>query len=317
MAVTLTQLSAFVAVVKNGSVTAAAEELVVTQPSVSSAIAALEREVGAKLIERAGRNVQPTSAGQIYARYALHVLGLVREGSDMATGQEREGSTPLRIMAVSTAADHLLPPLLRGFREHRPEIEVSLAVGNRDAALEALSRHEVDLVIAGWAPDSEELRSVPFAETGHVLISRPEDALARRRWVAIEELAGRLWLMREPGSGTRAMADNYLETHQVRPETLTMGSNAAIVNGVKVGLGIAIQNRLAVESALDLGVVAEIALRTALPRRGWLAVSSRVGPRREPVDAFVEYLRSDTSRVFLTRAREAELARARRQLARH
>lgn len=317
MAVTLTQLAAFVAVVKNGSVTSAAEELVVTQPSVSSAVSALEREVGVKLIERAGRNVRATAAGALYARYALHVLGLVREGSQMAREQEREGTTPLRIMAVPTAADHLLPPLIQGFREQRPGAELSIAVGNRDAALAALARHDADLVITGWAPESDEYRGVPFAETEHVLITRPEDALARRQWVAVEELGGRPWLVREPGSGIRALTESYLATHQIHPPLLSIGSNAAIVNGVKVGLGIALQNRLTVQTALDFGVVAAITPRGGMPRREWLAVTSRVGPRREPVDAFVTFLRSDAARIFVSRAREAELARARRELARH
>jgi LysR family transcriptional regulator, low CO2-responsive transcriptional regulator len=317
MAVTLTQLSAFVAVVKNGSVTAAAEELVVTQPSVSSAVAALEREVGVKLIERAGRTVRATAAGELYARYALHVLGLVREGSQMAQAQELEGTTPLRIMAVPTAADHLLPPLIQGFREQRPGAELSVVVGNRDAALAALLRHDADLVITGWAPESDEYRAVQFAETEHVLVTRPEDTLARRQWVAVEELGGRPWLVREPGSGIRALTESYLAAHQIRPELISIGSNAAIVNAVKVGLGIALQNRLTVQTALDLGVVAAITPRSGLPRRAWLVVTSRVGPRREPVDAFVEFLRSDAARIFITRAREAELARVRRELASH
>ena len=76
LAVTLTQLSAFLAVVRNGSVTAAAEELVVTQPSVSAAVAALERELGVELTERAGRSIKPTPAGEAYARYAGDVVGL-------------------------------------------------------------------------------------------------------------------------------------------------------------------------------------------------------------------------------------------------
>src|SRR6188768_52698 len=99
MAVTLTQLSAFLSVVRHGSVTAAAEELVVTQPSVSAAVSALEREVGVQLTERAGRNVRPTAAGQAYARYAADVLGLLREGAEVADEAARGADGRLRISA--------------------------------------------------------------------------------------------------------------------------------------------------------------------------------------------------------------------------
>ena len=122
MAVTLTQLSAFLSVVRLGSVTAAAEELVVTQPSVSAAVAALERELGVQLTERAGRGVRPTAAGEVYARYAADVLGLLREGSETAAALARGAGRRLRITAVTTAGEHLLPTLLSSFRDEHPEL---------------------------------------------------------------------------------------------------------------------------------------------------------------------------------------------------
>src|SRR4249919_1818642 len=103
VAVTVTQLSAFLAVVRHGSVTGAAEELVVTQPSVSAAVAALERELGVDLTERAGRSIRPTAAGEAYARYAADVLALLKEGSEVV-GQVATGAdSPLRVTAVTTA----------------------------------------------------------------------------------------------------------------------------------------------------------------------------------------------------------------------
>ena len=84
MSVTLTQLRSFLAVVRSGSVTAAADELVVTQPSVSAAITALSREVGAPLLERDGRGVRPTPAGDAFAPYATDVIGLLDKGRQAA-----------------------------------------------------------------------------------------------------------------------------------------------------------------------------------------------------------------------------------------
>ena len=93
MAVTVTQLVAFLTVVRRGSVTAAAEELVVTQPSVSAAIGALERELGVTLMERSGRGLRPTAAGKLYASYAADVLGLLEQGAGLPRRQPMTAAT--------------------------------------------------------------------------------------------------------------------------------------------------------------------------------------------------------------------------------
>src|SRR5687768_437932 len=126
MAVTHTQLTAFLAVVRHGSVTAAAQELYVTQPSVSAAVSDLEKELGVQLTERAGRNVRPTAAGQAYARYAEHVVGLLKEGAEVAAQTARGTDQQLRLGAVLTAGEHLMPALIQGFREHRPDLHLDL-----------------------------------------------------------------------------------------------------------------------------------------------------------------------------------------------
>ncbi|MGB0097999.1 MAG: LysR family transcriptional regulator [Solirubrobacteraceae bacterium] len=105
MAVTLTQLSAFLAVVRRGSVTAAAEELVVTQPSVSAAISALDRELGVQLTERAGRTLSPTAAGRAYVPYAAEVIGLLERGSRAAHEAAEPHRRTLRVSAVTEPAN--------------------------------------------------------------------------------------------------------------------------------------------------------------------------------------------------------------------
>src|ERR1700683_976565 len=117
MAVIVTQLGAFLTVARRGSVTAAAKELVVTQPSVSAAINALQRELGVTLIERDGRTMRPTAAGEAYVPYAAYVLGLLEQGARAANEPGVGGRNTLRIGAVTTAGEHLVAPLLRTFRE--------------------------------------------------------------------------------------------------------------------------------------------------------------------------------------------------------
>lgn len=299
MAVTLTQLSAFLAVARRGSVTAAAEELVVTQPSVSAAVSALERELGVQLTERAGRTLAPTEAGRAYMPYAEHVIGLLERGRRAAREAAAPHAATLRVSAVTTAGEHLVPLLLQAFRAQQSELEVSLEVGNREAVFARLASHAVDVAITGRVPDDARLYGEPFAENEFALITSPSDPLIRRRWVAIEELGARPWLVREPGSGTRAMCEEYLAGQGLAPELLTLGSNGAIRQAARVGLGVALISRIAVELELAHGLLGVIHVRGGLPRRSWHVVRSAVGPVPSAVDDFMRFVHSPAARRAL------------------
>ncbi len=299
MAVTLTQLVAFLTVVRRGSVTAAAEELVVTQPSVSAAISALERELGVALTERAGRTLAPTPAGEAYAAYASDVLGLLDEGARAA--REAAGDRPhsLRISAVTTAGEYLVPQLIQAFRDRRPELEISLDVGNREVVFRRVLEHKVDVAITGRIPDDERLTGHDFADNEFVLITAQGDPLAKRRWVAMEELAARPWLVREEGSGTRTLCLEWLRSRDVEPNLLTLGSNGAIKQAARSGLGVALQSRAAVELELELDRLATISPRGGLPSRRWHVVRSAIGPVREEVEDFMAFCSSAAARQAL------------------
>jgi DNA-binding transcriptional LysR family regulator len=316
VAVTVTQLSAFLAVVRHGSVTGAAEELVVTQPSVSAAVAALERELGVALTERVGRNIRPTAAGDAYARYAADVLSLLKEGSEVV-GQVAKGEdAPLRLTAVTTAGEYLLPPLLHAFQEREPGLEVSVHVGNREEVFRRLEAHEADVAISGQAPRERGFEGTTFLDNEFVLITSPEDPLAKRAWVPVDDLADRPWLMREQGSGTRRLCETYLNSHQLQPSMLTLGSNGAIKNAARVGLGVALQSREAVALELEVGLLKTIRPRGGLPKRSWSVVRSTVGPGSEAADAFIEFVRSPAAGQALARSHGDEVERTRKRLSR-
>lgn len=301
MAITITQLVAFLAVAEHGSASAAAKQLVVTQPSVSAAITSLQRELGTTLVARDGRHLRLTAAGRAYLPYATDVIGLLGQGARAAQESGTDRPT-LRIGAVMTAGEHLVAPLLRTFRDAHPGLEISLRVGNRQEMLADLVAREVDVAIMGRAPIGLALHGLPFADNEFVLVTAPDDALARRRAVAPEELARRQWLVREPGSGTRRLCEEYLAGHELNPSLLTLGSNVAIKQAVGLGLGVALQSRWAVGLELKLGMLGTVALRGGLPRRSWYVVHSTVGPVRPAASSFVEFVQSATAQRALAGA---------------
>jgi len=302
MAVTVTQLVAFLRTVQRGSVTAAAAELVVTQPSVSAAITALEREVGVPLMERNGRSLSPTSAGQAYLAYASEILAMIEQGARAAREAHEGTQRTLRIGAVTTAGEHLVAPLLRVFREAHAHLEITLHVGNRLDVFTRLVAHDIDVAITGRLPDDLPISGEAFATNEFVLITSPNDPLAKRTTISIQELGDHAWLLRENGSGTRTLSEEYLSAHGLKPRTLTLGSNGAIKQAVALGLGIALQSRFAVRLELELGMLAVIRPNEGLPQRGWYVAHSAIGPTRPEVAAFVEFTHSRTAAQALARS---------------
>jgi DNA-binding transcriptional LysR family regulator len=290
VSVTQTQLRSFLAVVRTGSVSAAARELVVTQPSVSAAVSALSRELGVALLERDGRGVRPTPAGSEFAAYATDVVGLLDEGTRAARAAESASGQRLRIAAVTTAAESFVPPLMQAFALAHPDIGLSLEVGNRDRVLEIVLGHHADVAFGGRPPEDARIAAHAIHANELVLITSVDDVLAGGPAVTAGALAERRWLLREPGSGTRLANEQFLARAGLVAETLTLGSNGAIKQAARAGLGISLVSRDAVAFELESGALAAIPLETGPPSRSWYAVRSTVGPPRPVIEQFMAFL---------------------------
>jgi len=149
VAVTLTQIRAFLAVKSTGSVHAAADQLLVSQPSVSAAVASLARELGTALFERHGRGVRLTESGEAFAPYAAQLLGLLEQGRNAAQEAAHPENSRIRLAAVNTAGEYLAPPLIQAYRQLHPGISILLEVGNRATVFERLESRRADIAIGG------------------------------------------------------------------------------------------------------------------------------------------------------------------------
>jgi LysR family transcriptional regulator, low CO2-responsive transcriptional regulator len=290
VSVTLTQLRSFLAVVRGGSVTAAADALVVSQPSVSAAVTALSRELGVRLLERDGRGVRPTPAGREFAAYAADVVGLLEQGRRAAAEAEGRAGLELRIAAVTTAAESFVPPLMQAFVRERPDIGLRLEVGNRDRVLAMVLGHDADVAVGGNPPGDGRIEARAMRPNELVLIAAADDPLAGGGAVTADALAGRTWLLREPGSGTRLANESFLAGAGIAAETLTLGSNGAIRQAARAGLGISFVSRDAVVTELDAGLLGVIAVEPAPATRQWYAMRSAAGPVRPAVREFMEFV---------------------------
>jgi DNA-binding transcriptional LysR family regulator len=159
--------------------------------------------------------------------------------------------------------------------------------------------HLADVAISGKPPADEHLIAEPVLENRTVCITSPDDAAAAGRPVDGAELAHRAWLLREPGSGTRALSEQFLRDRGLSPRTLTLGSNGAIKQAARSGLGVSLLSRAAVEPELTSGRLGEITLTDGPEPRPWYLLRSTVGPVRPLAASFAEFVRAEAREVAI------------------
>jgi DNA-binding transcriptional LysR family regulator len=288
----LNQLRTFLEVASAGSVREAAENLVISQPAVSAALAGLQREVGAPLVTRSGRGLVLTEAGEQLALYGRRVFALLAEGTSRARESAVTAHRRLRLAAVTTAAEYLAPDLLRRFREHEPEIEVELEVGNHSRVWDRLGHWEVDVVLAGRPPHGAPF--VTVATRAHELVI----IAPTQRSFDAETLAQTLWLVREAGSGTRAATEDLFALLGIDPPRLTIGSNGAIQACVRAGLGVSLASGDAVDGEVSAGTLLAVPTPLTPLARNWHLVTSTDRALPSSAARFIAFV-SETSSFTL------------------
>jgi DNA-binding transcriptional LysR family regulator len=251
------RLRALVELAEAGSVRGAAERLVVTESSVSAAVSALGTEVGTPLVTRHGRGVRLTAAGERYAEYARRILGLHDEAVLAARAEADPELGAVRLAAVTTAGEFLIPDMLASFRAKHPGVVLRLEVAPRGLVWPMLARHEADLVVARVRAVSPNML---------VVVGAPEER-------AGFDPARATWLLREPASGMRATCTALLERLDITPPLMTLGSNGAVVAAAAAGLGATLVSRQAVRRELDSGALVELPVPGMPLDRPWHVVS--------------------------------------------
>jgi len=238
---TFRQFQVFEAIYRLGSFTRAAEELFLTQPTVSMQIKKLSDAIGLPLFEHVGRNVEPTEAGKelyVACRSMFETLAnLEMKISDMK-GLKRGR---LR-MGVITTAKYLAPEMLGEFSQIYPGIDLSLKVTNRDTIIRRIRANEDDLYIMGQAPEGDfEVESFPFAPNPLVVMAPRNHPLVGKKNISLEEIAKEPFIIREPGSGIRDAMFKAFDEIGMHPKVrMELGNNEAIKHAIAGGLGLSV-----------------------------------------------------------------------------
>lgn len=242
MAMNLHLLRVFASVAELNSFSRAAERLHVSQPAVSKAVRELEHQLGLPLLERGGggargRSVRPTEAGQALHAHARAIFAMERAaGEDM---RARLGLIHgnLAVGASTTIAGYWLPAELAAFARRHPGIHPRMAVGNTQAIADAVIDCRIDLALVEGPVDDARIASIPWRDERLRIVAPTQG----KRRIGVAELRTGTWLVREPGSGTREVAERLLAAHAIVPQrTIELASNEAIARAVASGMGLAL-----------------------------------------------------------------------------
>jgi DNA-binding transcriptional LysR family regulator len=287
---TLRQLAAFHAVARLGSVSRAASELSLTQPAVSIQLKLLEESAGAPLLQRAGRGIRLTPAGDLMAGYAQRILDLWREAADGLAAHRGEFAGTLQVGAVTTA-EYLLPPLLVTFSRAHPTVKIKLQVGNRDEIVRMLASQDVDVVVMGRPPKELKTTATEFAKHPMAFVASPGHPLMGRRGLSLPDLEGANLLVRERGSGTRATIERlFKDAGQPLRIGSELSSNEAIKQMCVAGFGVAFVSLHTCGLEIDAGLLDVLRMAGNPIERGWFVM--HLASRRLPqvAAAFEEFL---------------------------
>lgn len=301
---TFRQLRVFSEVARHLSFTRAAQTLHLTPPAVTMQVRELEKHIGMPLFDRSGRTVSLTTVGEYMLVYARKMLATLKDAEDAALRLQKLEVGLLTIGMVSTAK-YFLPHLLAQFRQEHQGIDIKLVVGNREQLVKMLQANEVDIAIMGRPPNELATRAEPFAAHPHVFVAPVKHSLAQGETLAPGDLQGQPFILREPGSGTRAAMERFLANSRVEPRvTMEMASNETIKQAVMAGMGLSFLSLHTLGLELDNRLIAVLEVQGAPVVRAWNVVhmlSKLLSPAAEAFRYFVlehgeDYLAQQFSR---------------------
>ncbi|QBQ56562.1 LysR family transcriptional regulator [Nitrosococcus wardiae] len=250
---TLQQLRLFEAVARHRSYTRAAEELHLSQPAVSIQLKRLEGSIGLPLFEQVGKKLFLTRAGEEVYAAASEVVARLKYLAGAVTDMKGMVAGPLQI-AVVTSAKFFMPHFLGRFLREHPEVQPQLTVTNRARVLERLAANQDDFVVMGQIPEHLVQNAQPFMENRLVPIAHPDHPLVKESTIPLQRFSSERFLMREAGSGTRAITERLFTEHGllVKPY-MELGSSEAIKQGVMAGLGVSVLSTSSLALELETG----------------------------------------------------------------
>ncbi|HYX76690.1 MAG TPA: selenium metabolism-associated LysR family transcriptional regulator [Gaiellaceae bacterium] len=288
------QLAAFCEVVDRKSFSQAAERLGVTQPAVSLQIRSLEKRLGTKLLDRSGRSVEPTEAGQRLYRAAQRMLTVEGQLIDELAGEDGALRGELALGASTGPGGTVVPVLLGEFQREHPELTVALSISDTSRVIEQVADRELELGIVGASPRHRGVVFEPFFRDEVILVVPPGHRFAGKQ-VSLEELREEPLILMQEGAGVRQVIEDELRRGPVRLRDLDvrleLGLQESVKSAAAAGFGVTFISRSGVEAELAAGTLAAARVKGLEPAREISLVRPAGRSPTRAAEAFVEFAR--------------------------
>lgn len=291
---TIRHLKVFIAVAECKTMSAAAAKLYITQPTVSQVIAEIEEEYGIRLFERLAKKLYITDSGTELLSYARHIVGSFEEMErKMKNASDR---VLLRIGATITVGSCVMGDLITRFETENPEVRTQVCVANTQQIEEMLCRSELDIALVEGRIQHEELVSQPVIRDELVLVCGKDHPFFHRESIDLCELSHQPMILREEGSGTRALFCDCLEQEGIAVEAKwTCYTADAILNAVECNQGITVISKMLAAPRAIAGTLRIIPIRDKTFERSFSIVSHKNKYFSKSLKLFVDQLVRDYS----------------------
>jgi DNA-binding transcriptional LysR family regulator len=298
--VTLRQLAIFEAMARHESVTRAAEELYLTQPTASMQVKKLSDALGVPLFEQVGRRIHLTDAGRELYESCQEIFGSLGR-LEMGIAEMRGLKRGMLKLSVVTTAKYFAPHVMGTFKGEHPGIQVSLKVSNRERILDRLADNEDDLYIMGRKPaDGVEVEAIPIAPNPLVMIAARDHPLVGEPNIPLARVAEEPFIDREPGSGIREATHNLLESQGLEPNVIMeLSSNEAIKHTVASGMGISVLSLHSLTLEGTRGPLAILDVEGMPIERYWYVVYPKGKKLSAVARAFLDFMLAEREQVAI------------------
>ncbi|MEW6416708.1 MAG: selenium metabolism-associated LysR family transcriptional regulator [Nitrospirota bacterium] len=293
------ELKVFVSVFKNKSFTKAAEEIHLSQPTISDHIKSLEEEFNCKLFDRLGRTTIPTKEAEALYSHAEEIIEKAGTLKEVVGQFKKEIAGELIIGASTIPGTYLMPPMMAVFQKRYPSISFQILVSDSRDIVEKISRHELLMGSVGAKITNAQINYTPFIDDELIVVSSP--SLIKKEEMTIRELIEFPMVLREEGSGTRKETEKILEGKGISFENIKIagifGSTDAVKQAVKAGMGVSILSRFSVTDELRYNILKEIRLKDIKMKRKFYLVTHKKRTLPSIYNIFIEHIKTESKKI--------------------